>query len=165
MIFIRLMQKPPENRAAFPYFVFSVTPENTHSQPIQIYTLDPRSCTLLGAVKRLIATVDAKRIILTPQTSGSAGYGKRSRLRPMPTCMPCAIPSDRGRRIRRPLTLQYVAGHDNIKTTMRYTHPREAAVHKLFRRLADWPQAEEGIAPRGRRKILCSRNTLPERTH
>jgi integrase len=31
-----------------------------------------------------------------------------------------------------PFTLQYVAGHDNIKTTMRYVHPREAAVHKLF---------------------------------
>ncbi len=36
-----------------------------------------------------------------------------------------------------PFTLQYVAGHDNIKTTMRYVHPREAAVHKLFARLAD----------------------------
>jgi len=36
-----------------------------------------------------------------------------------------------------PFTLQYVAGHDNIKTTMRYVHPREAAVHKLFLRLAD----------------------------
>jgi integrase len=30
-----------------------------------------------------------------------------------------------------PFTLQYVAGHDNIKTTMRYVHPREAAVHKF----------------------------------
>jgi integrase len=36
-----------------------------------------------------------------------------------------------------PFTLQYVAGHDNIKTTIRYIHPREAAVHKLFARLAD----------------------------
>jgi hypothetical protein len=34
-------------------------------------------------------------------------------------------------------TLQYVAGHDNIKTTVRYVHSREAAVHKLFARLAD----------------------------
>jgi hypothetical protein len=33
-----------------------------------------------------------------------------------------------------PFTLQYVAGHDNIKTTMRYVHSREAAVHKLFAR-------------------------------
>jgi len=45
-----------------------------------------------------------------------------------------------------PFTLQYVAGHDNIKTTMRYVHPREAAVHKLFARLADLPRAEESIA-------------------
>jgi len=45
-----------------------------------------------------------------------------------------------------PLTLQYVAGHDNIKMTMPYVHPREAAVHKLFQRLADLPRAEDGIA-------------------
>ena len=30
-----------------------------------------------------------------------------------------------------PFTLQYVAGHDNIKTTMRYVHPRESAVQKF----------------------------------
>ncbi|MGA2924267.1 MAG: hypothetical protein ABSE28_24485 [Candidatus Sulfotelmatobacter sp.] len=41
-----------------------------------------------------------------------------------------------------PFTLQYVAGHDNMKTTMRYVHPREAAVHKLFERLADLQQPE-----------------------
>ena len=41
-----------------------------------------------------------------------------------------------------PFTLQYVARHDNIKTTMRYVHPREAAVHKLFTRLADLPRPE-----------------------
>jgi Phage integrase family len=34
-----------------------------------------------------------------------------------------------------PFTLQYVAGHDTIKTTMRYVHPREEAVRKLFVRL------------------------------
>jgi hypothetical protein len=45
-----------------------------------------------------------------------------------------------------PFTLQYVAGHDNIKTTMRYVHPREAAVHKLFARLADLEQPEERVA-------------------
>jgi len=39
-----------------------------------------------------------------------------------------------------------VAGHDNIKTTMRYLHPREAAIHKLFARLADLEQPEERIA-------------------
>ena len=36
-----------------------------------------------------------------------------------------------------PFTLQYVAGHDNIKTTMRYVHPREEAVEKLFVRLGE----------------------------
>jgi len=44
-----------------------------------------------------------------------------------------------------PFTLQYVAGHDNIKTTMRYVHPREVAVHKLFARLADLRRPEDGI--------------------
>jgi integrase len=55
-----------------------------------------------------------------------------------------------------PFTLQSVVGHDNIKTTMRYVHPREAAVHKL---LPDW-QAWSGlrIASRAtsRCKIRCS---------
>jgi hypothetical protein len=41
--------------------------------------------------------------------------------------------------------LQYVAGHDNIKTTMRYVHPREAAVHKLFARLAELQRPEGRI--------------------
>jgi hypothetical protein len=45
-----------------------------------------------------------------------------------------------------PFTLQYVAGHDNIETTMRYVHPREAAVHKLFARLADLQRPEDRIA-------------------
>jgi len=35
-----------------------------------------------------------------------------------------------------PFTLQYTAGHDNIKTTMRYVHPQANAVHTLFARLA-----------------------------
>jgi len=35
-----------------------------------------------------------------------------------------------------PFTLQYVAGHDSIKTTMRYVHPQEDRVEKLFIRLA-----------------------------
>ncbi|HEY6271589.1 MAG TPA: hypothetical protein VIX19_06290 [Terriglobales bacterium] len=41
-----------------------------------------------------------------------------------------------------PFTLQYVAGHDNIKITIRYVHPREAAVHKLFARLAGLQRPE-----------------------
>jgi integrase len=45
-----------------------------------------------------------------------------------------------------PCTLQYVAGHDNIKTTMRYVHPQQTAVHELFQRLAELPQAERSIA-------------------
>jgi hypothetical protein len=44
-----------------------------------------------------------------------------------------------------PFTLQYVARHDNIKTTMRYVHLQEAAVHKLFLRLEDVQQPEELI--------------------
>ncbi len=45
-----------------------------------------------------------------------------------------------------PFTLQYVAGHDSIKTTMRYVNPREAAVQKLFVRLADLQRPEERSA-------------------
>ena len=41
-----------------------------------------------------------------------------------------------------PFTLQYVAGHDNIKTTMRYVHPREEAVEKLFGRLGNLERPE-----------------------
>ena len=44
-----------------------------------------------------------------------------------------------------PFTLQYVAGHDNIKTTMRYVHPREEAVEKLFVRLGDLERPEERV--------------------
>jgi hypothetical protein len=42
--------------------------------------------------------------------------------------------------------LQYVAGHDNIKTTMRYVRPREASVHKLFARLPQLRRLEDRIA-------------------
>jgi len=35
-----------------------------------------------------------------------------------------------------PFTLQYLAGHDSIKSTMRYLDPQAAAVQKLFVRLA-----------------------------
>ena len=41
-----------------------------------------------------------------------------------------------------PFTLQYVAGHDNIKTSMRYVHPRQDAVEKLFARLGKLPRPE-----------------------
>ncbi len=41
-----------------------------------------------------------------------------------------------------PFTLQYVAGHDNIKTTMRYVHPREEAVERLFARLGNLERPE-----------------------
>jgi len=44
--------------------------------------------------------------------------------------------------------LQYVAGHDNIKTTMRYVHQQEAAIHKLFIRMAELQRPEE--------RILCN---------
>ena len=36
-----------------------------------------------------------------------------------------------------PFTLQYVAGHKNIKTTMRYVHPQAHAVDRLFGKLAN----------------------------
>ena len=42
-------------------------------------------------------------------------------------------------------TLQYVAGHDNIKTTMRYVHPRADAVEKLFARLGNLPRPETRV--------------------
>ncbi len=41
-----------------------------------------------------------------------------------------------------PFTLQYVAGHDSIKTTMRYVHPREEAVERLFARLGNLERPE-----------------------
>ncbi len=44
-----------------------------------------------------------------------------------------------------PFTLQYVAGHDNIKTTMRYVHPREEAVEKLFVRLGNLERPETRV--------------------
>jgi hypothetical protein len=45
--------------------------------------------------------------------------------------------------------LQYVAGHDNIKTTMRYVHPREEAVEKLFVRLGDLERPEGRVECKG----------------
>jgi site-specific recombinase XerD len=45
-----------------------------------------------------------------------------------------------------PFTLQYVAGHDTIKTTMRYVHPREETVRKLFVRLGGLERPIAGYA-------------------
>jgi hypothetical protein len=42
-----------------------------------------------------------------------------------------------------PFTLQYVAGHDNIKTAMRYVHPRQDVVQKLLVRLAELQRTED----------------------
>ena len=39
-----------------------------------------------------------------------------------------------------PFTLQYVAGHDNIKTTMRDVHPQANALQRLFVRLGGLEQ-------------------------
>jgi len=44
-----------------------------------------------------------------------------------------------------PFTLQYVAGHDTIKTTMRYVHSREDAVEKLFARPGNLPRPETHV--------------------
>jgi integrase len=52
-----------------------------------------------------------------------------------------------------PFTLQYVAGHDNIKTTMRYVHPREAAVQRGWRTCNGRRNASRA---KSRCKIRCS---------
>lgn len=48
-----------------------------------------------------------------------------------------------------PFTLQYVAGHDNIKTTMRYVHPQAESVERLFERLGGLEPREAGGWTRG----------------
>ena len=48
-----------------------------------------------------------------------------------------------------PFTLQYVAGHDNMKTTVRYAHPHEDAVEKLFARLGNLPRPETRVECKG----------------
>jgi hypothetical protein len=45
----------------------------------------------------------------------------------------------------RAVALQCVAGRDNIKATVRYVHPREDAVKKLFVRLGNLPQSETRV--------------------
>ena len=64
----------------------------------------------------------------------------------MPAFVRSATPSSqRLAKYTDPSTLQYVAGHDNIKATMRYVRPQANAVDKLFV-LAD-PDRESGFAP------------------
>jgi hypothetical protein len=60
----------------------------------------------------------------------------------MPGYIPCAIFLTEAGEHTDPFTLQYVTGHDNIKTTMRYVHPRAEAVEKLFVRLGDLERPE-----------------------
>jgi hypothetical protein len=57
-----------------------------------------------------------------------------------------------------PFTLQYVAGHDNIKTTMRYVHPQANAVQKLFARLAAL-EHRKLAAERSMQKVVGKMNT------
>jgi hypothetical protein len=67
--------------------------------------------------------------------------------------------------------LQYVAGHDSIKTTMRNVHPQEDTVETLFIRLAssrrgrevaaktNWnPRVQKVGAEKGGCRIGCSRS-------
>ena len=61
------------------------------------------------------------------------------------------------------LTLQYVAGHDNIKTTMRNVHPREDAVEKRFRRLGELVRPEIRVECKRSAQIPVRAKLLPER--
>jgi hypothetical protein len=55
--------------------------------------------------------------------------------------------------------LQYVAGHDNIKTTRRYVHPQANAVQALFLRLGGLESRRQ--AHRGtKRTVVTKMNTL-----
>jgi hypothetical protein len=54
-----------------------------------------------------------------------------------------------------PFTLQYVAGHDNIKTTMRYVHPQANAVQALFMRLGGLESRQQ--AHRGTRRRVVTK--------
>ncbi len=68
-----------------------------------------------------------------------------------------------------PFTLQYVAGHDSIKTTMRYVHPQANAVQESVSQAcgpawqaipsAEWAEVQ------GRCKIRCSCNSTPHGLH
>jgi hypothetical protein len=54
-----------------------------------------------------------------------------------------------------PFTLQYVAGHDTIKTTMRYVHPQEETVRKLFERLGGLARPLVGGAGSVQNRVKC----------
>jgi hypothetical protein len=60
-----------------------------------------------------------------------------------------------------PFTLQYVAGHDTIKTTMRYVHPREEAVRKLFVRLGGLGRPEGDYVGSVQNRVQCE-TAFPE---
>jgi integrase len=64
-----------------------------------------------------------------------------------------------------PFTLQYVAGHDNIKTTMRYVHPREALRStSCLRGWGTCSNRRSASLARSRCKIRCSWK-CPHRTN
>lgn len=52
-----------------------------------------------------------------------------------------------------PFTLQCVARHDSIKTTMRYVHPQANTVQKLFVRLAEVERAKKQPRATPRKKV------------
>jgi len=60
-----------------------------------------------------------------------------------------------------PFTLQYVAGHDNIKTAMRCVHSREHAIQELFVQLGGRERLKAGVeckkSVKNRRSAKCPR--------
>jgi integrase len=61
-----------------------------------------------------------------------------------------------------PFTLQYTAGHDNIKTTMRYVHPQANAVHTLFARLT--AQRSGKLLSNGTMQKVVTKTDTPHRS-
>ncbi len=58
-----------------------------------------------------------------------------------------------------PFTLQYVAGHDNIKTTMRYVHSQANALQRLFARLGGL-EHRKASCKGWRQKVVTKMDTL-----
>jgi hypothetical protein len=87
---------------------------------------------------------------------GAQGLGKADRSSPQENqdpsrlrfACPAAIPFLKAGEHTDPFTLQYVAGHDNIKNTIRYVYPQEEAVHRLFARLGTLERLEGKWAER-----------------